>query len=363
MSVDPTKAVPASKEKPRILPCEAGYRMPAEWEPHRATWLAWPDQEVTWSGQLAAIQNTWIEFIVSLAPGEAVNVLVRDGGAEESVRDRLRRCRMECDSIRFYRIPTVDVWIRDYGPTFLTTKRKTAPGLALVDWAFNAWGGKYDAYLADDRVAGEVAAALGVPCFRCPMVLEGGSIEVNGCGTCMITEQCLMNSNRNPGWSRTEIEGRLSEHLGVKHFIWLAGGVIGDDTDGHVDNLARFVGRNRVVCVVENAPSDENYGALQENYERLRSATDERGQKLEVVTLPQPGRLLHGAQRLPASYANFYIANDVVLMPGFGNPQDAAALNVLTGCFPGRKVVAVHSKILLQGLGGIHCVTQQEPIP
>lgn len=358
--VDPMDSVP---ETPRGLPWEAGYRMPAEWEAHKATWLAWPDNELTWPGQLVAIQNIWIEFIAALATGEEVNILVRDGKGENAIRHLLRQRGTDCGKIRFYRIPTVDVWIRDYGPTFVTTKRTTERGLALVDWVFNAWGGKYDDYRADDRVAGAVADALGLPRFRNDMVLEGGSIEVNGSGACMTTQQCLMNPNRNPGWCRTDIEKRLSDYLGVSHFIWLGGGVGGDDTDGHIDNLARFVNRNTVVCVLEKVPTDENYAVLRDNYERLCSATDEHGQKLEVVTLPQPGRLLHRDHRLPASYANFYIGNDVVLVPAFGGPQDGAALDLLAACFPDRRMVAIPAKILLQGLGGIHCVTQQEPVP
>jgi agmatine deiminase len=267
---------------------------------------------------------------------------------------------VDAAQVTFHTIAAVDVWMRDYGPTFLV-KRGERP-LAFVDWIFNAWGEKYRPYMADDRVAGEIARLLDVPVFEAGVVLEGGSIEVNGKGVCVTTEQCLLNRNRNPHLTRAQIERILMEYLGVSRVIWLGDGIAGDDTDGHIDDIARFVGPRTVVCAVENDETDENYALLRENHDRLLSARDQDGSRLEVVTLPMPGKIAAAGARLPASYANFYIGNAVVLVPVFGHSNDAVALGTLRELFPGREVIGIRCNALVEGLGTIHCVTQQEPV-
>ncbi|MFQ5849696.1 MAG: agmatine/peptidylarginine deiminase [Candidatus Binatia bacterium] len=336
--------------------------MPAEWEPHEATWMAWPHNPETWPGQLESVRDIWVEIVRAISPGEKVRLLVDDERTEEEAAARLRAGGADMGHVSFCRITTVDVWIRDYGPTFIT-RREGETRLALNDWVFNAWGRKYDAYLRDDAVAGRMARLLQVPAYEPALVLEGGSIDVNGSGTCLSTEQCLQNPNRNPHLGQREIEQILRDYLGVSHFIWLGQGIMGDDTDGHVDNLARFVNPTTVVCTLEANTRDENYIPLRENYERLQAATDQNGEKLTVVPLPQPGRVDHGGTRLPASYANFYIANEAVLVPIYNHPNDRLALGILRSLFPERKNIGIPCGSLLVGLGGIHCVTQQEPAP
>lgn len=299
-------------------------------------------------------------MIESLSPYERVQVLVNDGNTEADVRARLEQTNALMEHVSLIKIPTVDVWIRDYGPTFVLRPMETDP-LALNDWIFNGWGGKYEGYEADDRVARDMATRLNVPVFDHRVVLEGGSIEVNGQGTCLTTEQCLLNRNRNPHLSRVEIEHFLKESLGVGHVIWLAEGIAGDDTDGHIDDIARFVDATTLVCVRAADPKDDNYEVLNANFERLQGARDQNGRKLSVVELPSPGAIYSEGSPLPASYANFYIANEVVLVPTFDDPNDAEAVGVLQELFPDRKVVAVSCREVVAGLGAVHCVTQQEP--
>ncbi len=335
--------------------------MPAEWEPHRATWLAWPHNRETWPDQLEIVRDLWTQMIRPLSAEEEVCLLVNDEEVHAEARERLRRAGAVMERVSTYRIPTVDVWIRDCGPTFIVRKGETEP-LALNDWIFNAWGQKYESYLRDDSVAKEVAALRRVPAFERGIVLEGGSIDVNGCGTCLVTEQCLLNPNRNPHLSRQQIEEALWDHLGAGRVIWLGQGIAADDTDGHVDDIARFVNPTTVVCALEKEPRDENYVLLQENYERLQGTTDQDGRKITLVPLPMPGPVVYEGTRLPASYANFYVANGVVLVPAYDHPNDTVALGILAELFPGRKVLGLPCAPLVIGLGAIHCVTQQEPL-
>jgi agmatine deiminase len=341
-------------------PRSQGYAMPAEWEPHRATWLSWPHNRETWPTQLAAVQAMWVQMIRELALHEQVKVLVNDSRAENEVAARLRAAGAALQNVSFPHITTVDVWMRDYGPTFVTRNAKDQP-LACNDWVFNGWGGKYKTYEQDDGVAKEMAARLNVPVFAHAVVLEGGSIDVNGAGICLTTTQCLLNQNRNSHMSQEEIERFLEETLGVNQIIWLGDGIAGDDTDGHIDDIARFVKPATVVCARAANARDENYAALEENYQRLAAARDASGAKLEVITLPSPAPLAYEGARLPASYANFYIANELVLVPVFDDPADSAALGILQEVFPGRRVVGLQCADVVAGLGAIHCVTQQEP--
>ena len=344
----------------QATPRSLGYSMPAEWMPHRATWLAWPHNRETWPTQLETVREVWVRIIQALALNEQVVLLVNDEQTRQDVILRLKTVRAVMKNISILKIPTVDVWMRDYGPTFLTRAGGENP-LALNDWIFNGWGRKYRAYEDDDRVARDMATLLQVPVFNHSVVLEGGSIEVNGAGTCLTTEQCLLNRNRNPDMSRGEIEQFLQDALGVSHLIWLGEGIIGDDTDGHIDDIARFINPTTVVCVLETNSNDENYAPLRENYERLQGARDQNGHRLSVVTLPCPAAIDYEGSRLPASYANFYIANELVLAPVFDDPNDYKALGILQELFPERRVVGLPCKALVAGLGAIHCVTQQEP--
>jgi agmatine deiminase len=354
-----SKSGHAGKE---ISPRELGYRMPAEWEPHEATWLAWPHNLETWSDQLELVKQIWVEMIRAIAVGENVCLLVNDQGSQAEAEKRLMAVRTVMERVSIYQIPTVDVWIRDYGPTFLTRKG-TERGLAFNDWIFNAWGKKYESYARDDRIATEISKLLHVPVFEVGIVLEGGSIDVNGRGACLTTEQCLLNTNRNPRLQRSEIEQILGNYLNVDRIIWLGAGIVGDDTDGHIDDIARFVNPYTVVCSVEKDSRDENYIPLRENFERLQSAEDQDGHKLTVIPLPSPGRVVHEGTRLPASYANFYIANGVVLVPIYNHSNDELALGILAELFPDRKVIGIPCAPLVVGLGAIHCVTQQQPSP
>lgn len=334
--------------------------MPAEWEPHRATWLAWPHNLETWPVQLELVKEAWVRMVRALSLEEEVRLLVNDERSQADVARRLREAGAAMERVALYTIPTVDVWIRDYGPTFIT-KGEKEKSLAFVDWVFNAWGQKYESYTEDDRVAKEIAPLLSVPVFEPGMVLEGGSIDVNGCGTCLTTEQCLLNPNRNPDLDQGEIEQALKDHLGVDHFVWLGKGIVGDDTDGHIDDISRFVNPTTVVCAVGEDSRDEDYALLRENYERLKEATDQDGKRLTVVPFPVPGRVVDKGTRLPATYANFYIANGVVLVPTYDHLNDRLALGILSDLFPGRKVLGIPCRPLVSGLGAIHCVTQQEP--
>ncbi len=342
-------------------PRSLGYSMPAEWEKHRATWLSWPHNRETWPERLEEVQEVWVEMIRVLSLYERVHLLVSDATNRQKVSQRLTQSRAHMENVSILQIPTVDVWMRDYGPTFVTRNTEAEP-LAMNDWIFNGWGGKYRAYETDDAIAKEIASLLEIPVFEHKLVLEGGSIEVNGRGTCLTTEQCLLNKNRNPLLNRAGIEEFLKDTLGVGHVIWLGEGIVGDDTDGHIDDIARFVNPTTVVCLVASDTRDENYGPLQENYERLQCARDQDGKKLSIVSLPCPDPVLYQGSRLPASYANFYIANDIVLVPVFDDPKDAEAIGILQELFPRRKVIALSSIAVVAGLGAMHCITQQEPL-
>jgi agmatine deiminase len=339
------------------LPRQMGYRLPAEWEPHAATWLTWPHKEESWPGMFEPIPEVYAQIIASLSPSEPVNLIVMDEDMEATAREKLRAAGALLENINFHTIPTNDSWVRDYGPIFIARRS----GLAIVDCEYNSWGGKYPPFDLDNRVPSIIAQRLGLPRFKLGMVLEGGSIDSNGRGTLLATESCLLNPNRNPGLSMEQIESRLRDFLGVRKVIWLGRGIAGDDTDGHVDELARFVDDRTVVAAVEEDPSDENYEPLMENYIRLQASTDQDENPLRVIKLPMPRRIEYRGQRLPASYANFYIANQIVLVPTFNDPNDAAALAILQGLFKDRRVIGIHCGDLIWGLGAIHCITQQQP--
>ncbi len=350
----------AAKDESLPAPRDLGYYMPAEWAPHRATWLAWPHNRETWPTQLERVQDIWITMIAALSEHERVMLLVSDDADRQDITNRLRVAGALLENVTILQIPTVDVWMRDYGPTFVVREQPEAP-LALNDWIFNGWGGKYRSYERDDAVAPAIAQILRLLVFSHQVVLEGGSIEVNGAGTCLTTEQCLLNKNRNPDLKRSDLERFLRAALGIDHVIWLGEGIVGDDTDGHIDDMARFTDETTVVCMVEENAQDRNYHPLKTNVERLKEARDAKGRKLNVVTIPSPQPIYCEGVRLPASYANFYIANETVLVPIFNDANDQRALGVLQELFPGRKVVGLDCTDVVAGLGAIHCVTQQEP--
>jgi agmatine deiminase len=345
------------------IPTALGYRMPAEWEPHAATWLAWPHNTITWPDQLAQVQDIFLRMIAALHEHEIVHLLVNDAATAAQVQEHLHRFGVMPGRVMLHERPTVDAWLRDSGPTFLAATAEAPQPVAINDWQFNAWGGKYPDLMADNDVPQYIAALLNIPRFEPGIILEGGSIDVNGRGSCLTTEQCLLNPNRNAHLQRSDLERYLHDYLGVKHVIWLGQGIAGDDTDGHVDDIARFVNPTTVVCVLEEDPRDVNYAVLQDNYQRLQAATDQYGHALQIIPLPMPGPVGLPSGHLPASYANFYIANGIVLVPTYDHPNDQRALTILQHIFPDRRVLGIACEPLVWGLGAIHCVTQQQPAP
>jgi agmatine deiminase len=338
-------------------PAELGYRMPAEWERHEATWLSWPRREgISFPDSFHRVLPALRAMVAALIESERVCINVCNGAHEAEAMEVLRD--LDPARIAFHRIPTNEPWCRDHGPIFLT--RNKQPRLAIVDWDYNAWGGKYPPCDLDEVVPTRVGEILDVPVFYPRMILEGGSIEVNGTGALLTSESCLLNKNRNPNLKRDQIEQRLRDFLGVREVLWLGRGIEGDDTDGHIDDLARFVRERAVVTVVEEKRDSPNYEALRENLARLRSMKIE-GKPLEVFELPMPGRTVREDLVLPASYANFYIANNCVLLPTFADPMDEPARETLQRLLPDRKVIGIDCRELIWGLGTFHCLTQQQP--
>ncbi|HEY1243001.1 MAG TPA: agmatine deiminase family protein [Bryobacteraceae bacterium] len=337
-------------ETPRPL----GFRMPAEWEPHDATWIAWPHNRSDWPGRFAPIPWVYGEIVRKLSQVERVRILVQDAALQEQACRVLRKVGAGLDAVEFFECPTNRVWTRDYGPLFLRNRRGE---IALAHWRFNAWA-KYDDWQCDRAAGAFIARHRQLRAWEPEMVLEGGSIDVNGRGLLLTTEECLLSpvQARNPGKSRAEIERKLGDYLGVKRVIWLRNGIAGDDTHGHIDDIARFVSAGTVVAAWEPDRSDVNYSPLAENHRLLRRAG------LRVIKLPMPRPLIFAGRRLPASYANFYIANGLVLVPTFNDPNDRVALSILAKVFPGREVVGINCTELIWGLGALHCMTQQQPV-
>lgn len=346
---------------------QSGFRMPAEWEPHEATWLAWPHEKTDWPGKFAPIPWVYAEIVRNLARVERVRILVQNGAEEGSARKTLKKAGADLAAVEFFRVPTDRGWIRDFGPIFVRGERGE---LAATHWLFNAWA-KYDNGKRDAAAVTRLAKqwrAWKIPVQQPQykgkrVVLEGGGIEVNGRGTVMVTEEWLLSSVqvRNPGFTRGDYENVFRENFGAKHTLWLGKGIAGDDTHGHVDDLARFTAADTVVTVVENDRADVNYEPLQENLARLREMRDQDGKPLRVVRLPMPAPVYLEDFRLPASYANFYIANKLVLVPTFNDANDRIALNTIAELFPDRKIVGIAAQDLVLGLGTLHCMSQQQP--
>jgi agmatine deiminase len=335
--------------------------MPAEWEPHRGTWLSWPHKEASWPGKFEPVPGIFATLARHLAEHEEVHINVAGPAMEAEALGALEAAGADRRRIFFHYHPTNDAWCRDHGPIFIQRGSGARREQAILDWGYNAWGGKYPPFDLDDVVPRRIAQELGLPLYEPGIILEGGSIDVNGKGTLLTTEACLLNPNRNPRLDRSGIEEYLCAYLGVSKILWLGHGIVGDDTDGHVDDITRFVSADTVVTVVEDDPADENYEPLQENLERLRGMTDQDSRPLRLVTLPMPRPLYQDGQRLPASYANFYVANGIVMLPAYDPARDALAAATLQSLFPDREVVGVDCSDLVWGLGAFHCVTQQWP--
>lgn len=346
------------------LPSSLGYRHPAEWEPHVATWLAWPHQEDDWPGKLDAVAWAYVEMIRKLVPHERVRLVVSSEDVEKEARDYLLRSHVDISKIDFLSFPTDRGWMRDSAPSFVVGKE----GVAMVDWRFNGWA-KYDNHLEDDRLPERIAEwskmRRFVPTFQGErIVLEGGGIDLDGEGTILTTEECLLSEiqQRNPGMSKEDYERAFADYLGATKTLWLNRGVVGDDTHGHIDDIARFVRPGVIVAAYETRKDDENYEALAENWERLQDMRDAKGRKIEAIKLPMPDPIVFEDLRLPASYANFYIANQVVIVPTFNDVKDREALGILAELFPDREVVGIHAVDLVWGLGTLHCLSHEEPL-
>lgn len=334
------------------------YRMPPEWAPHEGTWLSWPHNLETWPASLEQTETALTTAVIALAAGEVVHINALDAGHRAAILERFTG-RVPPGRVVAHVIPTDDAWCRDHGAIFVIDEQDKRVAL---NFRFNAWGGKYP-FARDDVVPARMAELLGVPTVAVDIVLEGGSIDVNGAGTVLTTEQCLLNPNRNPTLRRADIEAALCRYLGVVQVLWLGDGIVGDDTDGHVDDLTRFVAEAAVVTMVEQNRNDANYAPLADNLARLRQMRLADGRGLTIIELPMPEPVLGARGRLPASYANFYIGNTVVLLPVFDCPQDARAIDIIARCFPQRRVVPIDCRDVVEGLGTLHCLTQQIPAP
>lgn len=354
-------------------PAALGYRMPAEWEPHAATWLAWPHNREDWPGKFGPIRWVYAEIVRHVARSEPVELLVQGSKGEADARETLKRAGVPLDRVTFHRWKTDRVWLRDTGPSFVV-REGHEDGVGVVDWKFNAWA-KYENFARDSRIPKRISRSRSFPRWKpaepiedrkVRIVLEGGSIDVNGAGAILTTEECLLDQEvqaRNPELDRDAIERAFADYLGCTRTIWLGRGIVGDDTHGHVDDIARFVARDTIVAAVESDPADANHAILRENLEILRSARGADGDPFRIVELPMPRPVVFEGQRLPASYANFYIANNTVLVPTFNDPADRAALGVLADLFPDRQVIGIHALDLVWGLGTLHCLSREEPAP
>ena len=335
--------------------------MPAEWEPHEATWISWPRKEgQSFPDSYELVVPALVSMAVAIAESEILRINISTSEQEKEIRALLSSVA-PMERVEFFNIPTNEPWCRDHGPIFV--KRSTAPTLAINDFGYNAWGGKYPPFDADDIVPTTIAKRFGLPLFEPGFILEGGSVDPNGAGALLTTESCLLNPNRNPSMTREQIEQGLRDYLGVYQILWLGDGIEGDDTDGHVDDITRFVSRSTVVTVVEPDKNDFNHLPLEENLQKLRAMVLTDGTPLTVIEIPMPQRIDREGLRLPASHANFYIANTMVLLPAFGGRSDQVAASLLADLFPTRKILPIDCRELIWGLGAFHCLTQQQPLP
>jgi len=344
----------------QFIPKERGYYFPAEFDRHEATWLSWPHKEASWPGKIETIFPVYAQFIKLLSEGEKVNINVADEKMREKALTYLEPLDVDLSHVKFFFHPTNDAWCRDHGPAFVINPLVNDKKV-IVDWGYNAWGGKYPPFDLDDNIPTRIAQHYNIPVVYPGIVMEGGSVDFNGKGTVLTTTSCLLNKNRNPGLRQAQIEDYLHNFYGVNNILWLGDGIVGDDTDGHIDDITRFVNENTVVSVVEKNRNDENYQALQDNLKALSRMRLENGSQLNIIELPMPSALVYDDMRLPASYANFYISNKHVIVPTFRDRNDEAALLILQQVFPERQVVGLDSTDVIWGLGSFHCLSQQEP--
>ena len=344
----------------RPTPREQGYYFPAEFAPHVATWLSWPHKEASWPGKIHSIFPSYAQFIKELVKGEDVKINVANTAMQQFATQTLEKAGVDLSRVKFFLHPTNDAWCRDHGPAFLINPSAAQPK-AIVDWGYNAWGDKYPPYDLDDVIPTLIARHYNYPVYYPGIVMEGGSVEFNGAGTVLTSTACLLNPNRNPHLTQAQIEEYLRAYYGVEQVLWVDEGIVGDDTDGHIDDTVRFVNEDTVLTVVETNRSDENYSLLQQNLKQLKSMRLSNGKQLNIVEIPMPEPLSYEGQRLPCSYANFYIANQSVIVPVFNSKNDDKALQLIEECFPGRQVIGIDSTDIIWGLGSFHCLSQQEP--
>lgn len=343
-----------------VSPKQLGYYFPAEFAPHIATWLSWPHKEASWPGKIDAIYPFYAEFIKELAKGELVRINVIDEAMKNFALEHIQEAGADLSKISFFFHPTNDAWCRDHGPAFLINPSAEIKKV-IVDWGYNAWGNKYPPYDLDDVIPTLIGKEFDIPVFHPGIVMEGGSVEFNGKGTLLTSTACLLNPNRNPHLDQGKIEEYLINYYGVEQILWVDEGIIGDDTDGHIDDTVRFVNEDTVLTVIEENKADENYDILQHNLSQLKQMRLLNGKQLNIVELPMPDAVIWEDQRLPASYANFYIANNAVIVPTFRCKKDDKALQIIQTCFPDRQVIGIDSTEIIWGLGSFHCLSQQEP--
>ena len=341
-------------------PKEHGYFFPAEFHPHVATWLSWPHKEASWPGKIFSIYPYYSQFIKELTTGEDVRINVKDQEMKDFAVKCLEQAGVDQGRVQFFFHPTNDAWCRDHGPAFLINPKATQKKI-IVDWNYNAWGNKYPPFDLDDVIPTLIGSALNLPVYYPGIIMEGGSVDFNGKGTVITSTCCLLNDNRNPHLTKEQIETYLVNYYGVDQVLWVKEGIAGDDTDGHIDDTVRFVNEDTVVTVIEENRQDENYALLQDNLADLKKMRLLNGKQLNIVELPMPKDVIYEDQRLPASYANFYIANQSVIVPTFRCDRDEKALRIIQSCFPDRKVVGIDSTEIIWGLGSFHCLSQQEP--
>lgn len=342
------------------IPKHLGYYFPAEFVRHSATWLSWPHKEASWPGKIETIYPVYAQFIKLVAEGEVVCINVVDEQMKQKAIEHLQKAGADLNNVQFFIHPTNDAWCRDHGPAFLINPDADQKKI-IVDWGYNAWGNKYPPFDLDDNIPTLIARYYNIPVVYPGIVMEGGSVDFNGRGTVLTTTSCLLNPNRNPHLNQSQIEQYLQDYYGVSNILWLGDGIVGDDTDGHIDDITRFVNEDTVVTVVESDKNDDNYKPLQENLKTLKKMRLENGKQMNIVELPMPSAVVYEDMRLPASYANFYISNNYVVVPTFRDKNDDKALQVLQECFPDRKVVGLDSRDIIWGLGSFHCLSQQEP--
>jgi agmatine deiminase len=341
-------------------PKDLGYHFPAEFEPHAATWLSWPHKEASWPGKIHTIYPYYCQFVKELAEGEKVCINVNDEAMRQFAVDHLMEAGVEMAKVEFFLHPTNDAWCRDHGPAFLINRNARQQKI-IVDWDYNAWGNKYPPFDLDDVIPTLVGTHYNIPVYYPGIIMEGGSVEFNGEGTVITSTVCLLNQNRNPNLNQEQIENYLRNYYGVEQVLWVCEGIVGDDTDGHVDDTVRFVNKDTVIAVVEENKRDENYELLQKNLRDLKKMRLLTGKQLNIIEIPMPDEIIYEDQRLPASYANFYVANDVVIVPTYRSDKDAKVLDIIAQCFPDRRTIGIDSTEIIWGLGSFHCLSQQEP--